>query len=161
MTSLLLSCLNASDQKKNTKYNGIDIGLALYLDESTLGKYPTDEYMRDGDVVVNSTGTGTLGRVGFYRTSDNHIGLPIVPDSHVTVIRADNSIQASYLYIFMKANQREIEKEGEGSTNQKELKPLTLKGMLVPMPPVSEQKRIEAEITKAFALITMMEVGLS
>ena len=148
-------------QKCNTKYNGIDIGLALYLDESTLGKYPTDEYMQDGDVVVNSTGTGTLGRVGFYRTSDNHIGLPIVPDSHVTVIRGDNSIQAFYLYIVMKANQSKIEREGEGSTNQKELKPLTLKEMLVPMPPASEQKRIEAEITKAFTLITMIEKSLS
>ena len=148
-------------QKCNTKYNGIDIGLALYLDESTLGKYPTDEYMQDGDVVVNSTGTGTLGRVGFYRTSDNHIGLPIVPDSHVTVIRRDNSIQAFYLYIVMKANQSKIEREGEGSTNQKELKPLTLKEMLVPMPPASEQKRIEAEITKAFTLITMIEKSLS
>ena len=148
-------------QKCNTKYNGIDIGLALYLDENTLGKYPTDEYMQDGDVVVNSTGTGTLGRVGFYRTSDNHIGLPIVPDSHVTVIRGDNSIQAFYLYVFMKANQSKIEKEGEGSTNQKELKPLTLKEMLVPMPPASEQKRIEAAITKAFVLIAMIEKSLS
>ena len=148
-------------QKCNTKYNGIDIGLALYLDESTLGKYPTDEFMQDGDVVVNSTGTGTLGRVGFYRTSDNHIGLPIVPDSHVTVIRGDNSIQSFYLYVFMKANQSKIEKEGEGSTNQKELKPLTLKEMLVPMPPASEQKRIEVAITKAFVLITMIEKGLS
>ena len=141
-------------QKCNTKYNGIDIGLALYLDENTLGKYPTDEYMQDGDVVVNSTGTGTLGRVGFYRTSDNHIGLPIVPDSHVTVIRGDNSIQAFYLYVFMKANQSKIEKEGEGSTNQKELKPLTLKEILVPMPPASEQKRIEAAITKAFVPVS-------
>ena len=148
-------------QKCNTKHNGIDIGLALYLDESTLGKYPTDEFMQDGDVVVNSTGTGTLGRVGFYRTSDNHIGLPIVPDSHVTVIRGDNSIQSFYLYVFMKANQSKIEKDGEGATNQKELKSLTLKEMLVPMPPASEQKRIEVAITKAFVLITMIEKSLS
>lgn len=70
-------------QKCNTKYNGIDIGLAFYLDESTLNKYPEDEYMRDGDIVINSTGTGTLGRVGFYRATDNHNSIPIVPDSHV------------------------------------------------------------------------------
>lgn len=41
-------------QKCNTKYAGIDIGLALYLDENTLGKYTDDEYMQDGDVVINS-----------------------------------------------------------------------------------------------------------
>ena len=114
-------------QKCNTKYNGIDTGLALYLDESILDKYPNEEYMHDGDVVVNSTGTGTLGRVGYYRTTDNSLGLPIVPDSHVTIIRGFRSIQTFYLYIFMKANQSVLEKKGEGSTNQKELKPITLR----------------------------------
>ena len=148
-------------QKCNTKYNGIDVGLALYLDESTLNRYPTDEYMQDGDVVVNSTGTGTLGRVGFYQIADNRLGLPIVPDSHVAVVRGFRSIQPFYLYAFMKASQRELEKKGEGSTNQKELKPLTLKEMLVPMPPVSEQKRIEAAITTAFTFIATIEKSLS
>ena len=148
-------------QKCNTKYNGIDVGLALYLDESTLNRYPTDEYLQDGDVVVNSTGTGTLGRVGFYQIADNRLGLPIVPDSHVAVVRGFRSIQPFYLYAFMKASQRELEKKGEGSTNQKELKPLTLKEMLVPTPPVSEQKRIEAAITTAFAFIATIEKSLS
>ena len=148
-------------QKCNTKYNGIDIGLALYLDESTLGRYPNEEYMHDSDVVVNSTGTGTLGRIGFYRTTDNIPGLPIVPDSHVTVIRGFRSIRAFYLYIFMKANQSVLEKKGEGSTNQKELKPITLKEMLVPMPPASEQQRIENAIITAFSFVEMIEKSLN
>ena len=148
-------------QKCNTKYNGIDVGLALYLDEDTLSRYPADEYMQDGDVVVNSTGTGTLGRVGFYQIADNRLGLPIVPDSHVTVVRGFRSIQPYYLYAFMKASQSELEKKGEGSTNQKELKPLTLKEMLVPIPPVSEQKRIETAITTAFTFIATIEKSLS
>lgn len=149
-------------QKCNTKYNGIDIGLALYLDESTLSRYPADEYMQDRDIVINSTGTGTLGRVGLYQASDNRLNLPIVPDSHVTVIRCFNSIhQAFYLYTFMKANQSELEKKGEGSTNQKELKPLTLKEMLVPLPPINEQKRIEATIINAFHRISDIEKSLN
>ena len=148
-------------QKCNTKYNGIDIGLALYLDESTLGRYPNEEYMHDSDVVVNSTGTGTLGRIGFYRTTDNIPGLPIVPDSHVTVIRGFRSIRAFYLYIFMKANQSVLEKKGEGSTNQKELKPITLKEMLVPMPPAAEQQRIENAIITAFSFVEMIEKSLN
>ena len=148
-------------QKCNTKYSGIDVGLALFLDESILGRYPDDEYMQDGDVVINSTGTGTLGRVGIYHTTDNHRGLPIVPDSHVTVIRAAHSIQSIYVYAFMKANQSELEKEGEGSTNQKELKPLTLKEMLIPIPPYSEQERIVATITAAFSTISAIENSLN
>ena len=74
--------------------------------------------MQDGDVVINSTGTGTLGRVGFYRSSDNNTGLSKVPDSHETIILGINCIQSFYLYTFMKAYQSELEKKGEGSTNQ-------------------------------------------
>lgn len=148
-------------QKCNTKYTGISIGLALYLDEGTLDKYPDDEFMQDGDVVINSTGTGTLGRVGFYRAADNRANLPIVPDSHVTVVRAYRSIHAFYLYAFVKANQAELEKKGEGSTNQKELKPLTLKEMLIPIPPFSEQKRIALAIAAAFSTMSTIEKSLT
>ena len=147
-------------QKCNTKHNGIDIGLSLSLDETTLGRYSNDEYMQDGDVVINSTGTGTLGRVGLYRTTDNVSGLPIVPDSHVTIIRAAGSIQALYLYTFLKAHQGELEKKGEGSTNQKELKPLTLKEMLIALPPISEQRRIEEAINISFSHISAIEKSL-
>ena len=147
-------------QKCNTKYNGIDIGLALYLDESTLNKYPEDEYMQDGDIVINSTGTGTLGRVGFYRSTANRNNIPIVPDSHVTVIRSYRELHAFYLYAFMKANQSELEKKGEGSTNQKELKPLTLKELYVPIPPYEEQLRIAVSINNAFSIISKLEKSL-
>ena len=34
-------------QKCNTKYNGIDISLAQYLDETTIKRYPTDEHMHN------------------------------------------------------------------------------------------------------------------
>lgn len=148
-------------QKCNTKYNGIDIGLAQYLDESTLGKYPTDEYMQDDDIVINSTGTGTLGRVGLYQSSDNIKSIDIVPDSHVTVVRSYNEIDSFYLYAFMKSNQSELEKKGEGSTNQKELKPITLKEMLVPIPSIREQERISLAIQKAFSMINIIEKSLS
>lgn len=144
-------------QKCNTKYNGIDIGLALYLDESTLNKYSEDEYMQDGDIVINSTGTGTLGRVGFFRATDNRNSIPIVPDSHVTVIRSYQELHAFYLYAFMKANQSELEKKGEGSTNQKELKPLTLKELYVPIPPYVEQLRIVELIGNIFSIISTLE----
>lgn len=148
-------------QKCNTKHNGIDIGLAQYLDESTLDKYPTDEYMQDGDIIINSTGTGTLGRVGLYQSSDNIKSIDIVPDSHVTIVRSYNEVDSFYLYAFMKSNQSELEKKGEGTTNQKELKPATLKEMLVPIPSIKEQERISLAIRKAFSMINIIEKSLS
>ena len=148
-------------QKCNTKYDGINIRLALYLDEANLKKYSDDEYMQDGDTVINSTGTGTLGRVGIYRNSDNIMNSPIVPDSHVTVIRTYNCINSDYAYFFLKALQSELEKMGEGSTNQKELKPLTLKQLLVPLPPVQEQKRIMHYIISFYTKLYNIEKSLS
>ena len=148
-------------QKCNTKYNGINLSIAQYLDENTLKKYPIDEFMQDGDIVINSTGTGTLGRVGYYQSYDNYEKLSLVPDSHVTVIRSFEDINKFYLYAFIKANQRELEKKGEGSTNQKELKPATLKEMLVPIPPYIEQKKIKVAIKKAFLIINIIEKNLN
>ena len=148
-------------QKCNTKYNGIDISLAQYLDENTLNRYPADEYMQDGDVVINSTGTGTLGRIGIYRDFDNTTGLSIVPDSHITIIRGFSCICSYYLYAFIKAHQSELEKKGDGSTNQKELKPLTLKEILIAIPPLSEQKRIDKSINVAFSHLAIIEKCLN
>ena len=148
-------------QKCNTKNNGINIDLALCLDESVLSKYPKDEFMQDKDSVINSTGTGTLGRVGIYRQSDNRNNLPIVSDSHVTVIRAVHCIDADYIYIVLKAHQKNLEKFGEGSTNQKELKPATLKQLFIPLPPLKEQKRMVDLINSLYNELDQIEKILS
>lgn len=148
-------------QKCNTKNNGINIDLALCLDESVLSKYPKDEFMQDKDSVINSTGTGTLGRVGIYRQSDNRNNLPIVSDSHVTVIRAVHYIDADYIYIVLKAHQKDLEKLGEGSTNQKELKPATLKKLFIPLPPLKEQKRMVDLINSLYNELDQIERILS
>lgn len=108
-------------QKCNTKAGNIDLSLCLYLDESKLSKYPAEEYMRDSDIVINSTGNGTLGRVGIYHDSDNALQLQIVPDSHVTVIRVNKSLSKMYVYYILKYYQPYMEKLGPGSTNQTEL----------------------------------------
>ena len=129
-------------QKCNVKTGGIDMSLAKYLDEKTLGKYPADEFMQDYDIVVNSTGTGTMGRIGLFRDSDNPEGLSIVPDSHVTIIRLNHNVSVDYLVCCLQYYQPYLEEHGEGSTNQKELKPDTIKNLFIPLPPKSEQLRI-------------------
>ena len=134
-------------QKCNVKTGGIDMSLAKFLDEKTLGKYPDDEFMQDLDIVVNSTGTGTMGRIGLFRITDNPTGFPIVPDSHVTVVRLNKEISVHYLICCLRYYQPYLEDHGEGSTNQKELKPDTIKNLFIPLPPVSEQQRISDIVT--------------
>ena len=144
-------------QKCNTKYDGINLGLSLYLDKTTLLKYSEEEYLQDLDIIINSTGTGTLGRVGIYRVADNIRELPIVPDSHVTVIRTYRYVHPEYMYYYLKSIQTKLEKMGEGSTNQKELKPATLKELLIPIPSIEEQKRIVECVKLTFNKLSYIE----
>ena len=128
-------------QKCNVKTGGINISLAKYLVDSAISKYPQEEYMQGGDIIVNSTGTGTLGRIGMYSNEDNHDNMPLVPDSHVTIVRVCSDI-SQYIYYILKWYQPYLEECGEGSTKQKELKPGRIKELFIPVPPLSEQKRI-------------------
>ena len=140
-------------QKCNTKAGFIDLSLCLFLDEKLLPKYPEDEYMVNEDIVINSTGNGTLGRVGVYRDSDNPNKLPLVPDSHVTVIRCSSLMDVGYVYYCLKYYQPYMEKLGSGSTNQTELGAGVLKALLFPIPPLVEQKRIVAKIEELMPFV--------
>lgn len=148
-------------QKCNQKSGTINIGLALWIDNSTAGRYDDAEYIRDGDIVINSTGTGTLGRVGIYRSSDNPAEIPLVPDSHVTVVRAAEQINPMYFFFYLKAMQPELEELGEGSTNQKELKPLTVQQLRIPIPSLREQYIIVERVLSAFRQLDCIDELLS
>lgn len=123
-----------------------------------LSKYDISECIRIDDTVINSTGTGTLGRVGFIESLPKH---RIVPDSHVTTIRTSEIIEPYYVYLVLKSLQSYLEKKGEGSTNQKELKPITLQNLLIPIPPLDEQKCICKQIRHCKTLIKNIEDSLS
>jgi type I restriction enzyme S subunit len=141
-------------QKCNSKLGIIKLELAKYLDETTSNKYSIEDYLQDKDIVINSTGTGTLGRIGLYRNTDNPRKLSIVPDSHVTTIRLHKFVDYNYILYVLKSLQETLEKAGEGSTNQKELRPDTIKNLLIPIPPINEQYRIVEQIEKSIYYIT-------
>lgn len=140
-------------QKCNVKTGGINMSLAMYLDESKLSKYPEEEFLIDKDIVINSTGTGTMGRVGIFFDSDRIKNMRIVPDSHVTVVRVCRYVDSHYIFHILKNYQKYMESMGEGSTNQKELKPLTIMNVVLPLPPIEEQKRIVSKIEEILPYI--------
>ena len=139
-------------QKCNVKTGGIDLGLALYLDENSITRYSETDNLVQGDIVINSTGGGTMGRVGLYETKVPAGIKGVYPDSHVTVIRSIGNINQHYLYYVLKLNQPVLEKCGTGSTNQTELKPAVLADFVIPLPPLAEQKRIVDAIEKLLPL---------
>lgn len=150
--------------QKCNLYNGdISLEKARFLDPNTLTKWQEEYKLRDGDVLVNSTGTGTVGRTRLFH-SDVLGDYPfVVPDSHVSVVRTFDEIISRYAYAYMLSNhsKKYMEDNLAGSTNQRELYIEVLENLLFPIPPHKEQIRIVAEIDKLFAIIDEIENGKS
>ncbi len=102
--------------------------------------------LRPGDVCINSTGTGTLGRVGFWTGSQADI---VFADTHITVLRANvGEVWPRFLYEWLRSDSTRARIYREcvtGSTNQIELSRSSLKSLSLLLPPLHEQRRI-AEI---------------
>lgn len=79
--------------------------------------------LQDGDSVICSTGTGTLGRVGQIYGDYPDTSF----DSHVTLVRAKEKVGKHFLYWTLKEMQPWFMNMGIGSTNQQELYRSTIK----------------------------------
>ena len=154
------SSIMAFAQKCNQKDGPTTLEKALYIDESTLRKYPEEEKMQFNDIVINSTGTGTLGRVGIFDCNIPDDIAAVYPDSHVSSVRINSELFAKYFYYFVKSKQSYLETMGEGSTNQKELKIDTIANLIVSLPPISEQKRIVSKIEELFEALDQIQNNL-
>lgn len=106
-----------------------------------------EKLLRQHDVLVNSTGVGTLGRLAQIR---NVPGLSTV-DSHITIVRPDLCVfDGSYFGYAMVWNEPLITAMGEGATGQTELSRTRLgEEIQVPVPPLSTQRKI-ASILSAY-----------
>ncbi|MBE2898194.1 restriction endonuclease subunit S [Pasteurellaceae bacterium 20609_3] len=142
-------------QKCNLKEGGISLEQAKFLNPETLYKWPEEYKLKTNDVLINSTGTGTVGRVCLFDEKYlNHYPFT-VPDSHVSVVRSSININSAYLFNLLNSlvYQKYIENNLAGSTNQKELYIGVVKEILVPLPPLSEQQRIVERIEQLMPLV--------
>ena len=141
--------------QKCNQWSGFSIELARFIDPETVHSYQKERLLRDGDLMWNSTGLGTLGRLAIYYENKNPYGWAVA-DSHVTVIRVlKEFINYHFIYNFLSSPivQSVIEEKASGSTKQKELLTKTIKEYLIPLPPLPEQSRIVDKIEKSFAII--------
>ena len=134
--------------QKCNQWTGFSIEKAKFIEPESLSGYAEERLLQDQDLLWNSTGLGTLGRMAIYKADLNPYGIAVA-DSHVTVIRPfkDYALSA-YLYAYFASPtvQSIIEDLAEGSTKQKELAQETVRNYLLPLPPIQEQHRIVSKI---------------
>ena len=149
-------------QKCNLKDGGISLEQAKFLDPTTICKWSEEYKLKTGDVLVNSTGTGTVGRTRLFHEKCLGKYPFVVPDSHVSVIRVTKGIIPQYLYAYISSNriQQYIEDNLAGSTNQKELYIGVLEQMEIFIPPFSEQQRIVQKIKVLFSSLDDVQKAL-
>ena len=149
-------------QKCNLKEGGISLEQARFLDPSTVDKWDSKYKLQTGDVLVNSTGTGTVGRTRLFDESCLGKYPFVVPDSHVSVIRTFEEIRAEYVFAYMSSQltQLYIEENLAGSTNQKELYIGVLENLNFPLPPLAEQQCIVQKIEELFSVLDNIQNAL-
>ncbi|MEZ8951166.1 restriction endonuclease subunit S [Vibrio sp. 10N.247.311.18] len=96
-----------------------DLSKRKVLDEKMVQQY---------DVLVNSTGVGTLGRVAQYLDDTSNLTV----DTHVTIVRPNHeTIDPLFFGYLMKSKQKLIESFATGTTGQTELSRDSIKEMAV------------------------------
>ena len=105
-------------------------------------KQRTEKWIQQWDTLINSTGVGSLGRVGVvYFDMDN-----IAIDSHITVARPKSALVRHYVGRNLLSRQLEIENMAVGSTGQTELPKDRVKSMPIVLPDDNALTRFNAVI---------------
>ena len=96
---------------------------------------PREKLVRTGDVLVNSTGEGTLGRVAqLYDELEN-----CTVNSHVTIVRPGDDVDSYFFGLSVGKLEAYFASQGRGATNQKELSRATIEDVQLLVAPTPVQ----------------------
>ena len=109
-----------------------------------------DRRLRVLDIVINSTGVGTLGRVAQIWDLPEEA----IVDSHVSIVRAAEGTDPWFLGVMLLGREIEIEALGEGSTGQTELSRARLSELPCLAPSAEVQHSFGQQVAPMLARIT-------
>jgi type I restriction enzyme M protein len=118
-----------------------------FIEKNLFDETPAKRHLQRGDVLVSSTGEGTLGKCTVY-DSDR----PAVADGHVAVIRVDpTQVDPFYLCDFLRVGfgSAQIDRLFTGSTGLIELTPEDLNRVLVEIPATPFKQRERSDVLRA------------
>ena len=101
-----------------------------------------DRKLQKGDILINSTGVGTAGRVTIFNLDGDY-----VVDSHITIFRPNEKIISEYALFFLAEGIgfKTLESMANGAGGQIELSIDTIQNIKIPIPPVEIQQEIVKE----------------
>lgn len=138
------SCIILNQKCNRTDY--IDLSFAKTVDSNWRRKIDKDCLTKENDILINSTGEGTLGRASLI--SKENEGLAY--DSHMLLLRVNQAEVDPQLIVDLinsPFGQRQVELyKSAQATKQTELGVDNTKRFLFPLPDLPEQKRISAAV---------------
>ena len=145
--------------QKCVRWEGIDRKFVKYIHPDQFEKWEEKRFLQNGDLLWNSTGTGTIGRAALTQLKTDE---RFVTDSHVTIVRPSKYIIPKYLHYWIMgpAVQNSIDDMQSGSTNQVELSKGAVENTPIPVAPLEQQKRIVDKIGELFSHVDAGVVAL-
>ncbi len=142
--------------QKCVRWEGLDLSQARPITPKSLDEYDPVRFLREGDLLWNSTGTGTIGRVSRVIAPPERL----VCDSHVTLVRCPQ-LNPEFIRCWLRSDHvfGSIEGQASGSTNQVELTLQMALSQPVPLPPLAEQYRIVAKVEELMELCDQLELA--
>ena len=137
--------------QKCVRWGNIDTSFCKTVDKQWFESISKECLTKQKDILINSTGEGTIGRSSTV-TSDA-VNMPY--DSHVLLIRPYKCLN-KYVEIFINGieGQAQINRsKGAKTTKQTELGVDKTKNLLIPLPPLEEQRRIVEKIKTLMPII--------
>jgi len=124
---------------RNVTGRGISLETEYAPDDETTRRECARSLLLSNDVLITSTGEGTIGRVDVYPYND-----PAIADNHVAICRLRPDVNLRYVVEFLRSEYGQIQIlwRVSGSTGQTELLIDHVKAIQIPMPPSKLQDEI-------------------
>jgi restriction endonuclease S subunit len=140
--------------QKCNRWNALDLTFAKSVSESWLSSVDEDLFTRKNDILINSTGEGTIGRASIVI---NKSSCGLLYDSHVLLLRINEQYihPLYFVYLFNSSfGQSQIALlKGAQATKQTELGIDNIKKYKFPLPDLEVQEKIANNITSIISKV--------
>lgn len=134
--------------------NLVDLSCARRCERKSIAE---QKMLKCGDVLINSTGTGSLGRTA--QVWFDPIDMTV--DSHVTIVRASSPELSSYLAQWAFANESYIESLHTGSTGQTELPRERVSSIRVLVPSSGALNQFNSFVSPMVGKVNMLQRSIA